>query len=129
MISGRIEILSGDYKNALNNMENLSESFIYLDPPYVPLTSTASFVSYTDQGFDIDAQIELKNIATELDKAQNYVLLSNSDTPIVRELYKDFVIVPINVPRSVGAAASTRVGVGEVLILGSFLAESKGLKN
>lgn len=125
--SGDIKITSGDYKNVLTGFESSQGSFIYLDPPYAPLTDTASFVSYTDKGFDVEDQVELRDIASALDRSGNHVLLSNSDTPIIRELYKDFLIIPISVQRSVGASANTRIGVGEVLILGSFLAESKGL--
>lgn len=99
--------------------------FVYLDPPYIPLTNTSSFVSYTKDGFDINDQIELRDLASDINQEGGYVLLSNSDTPQVRELYKDFHIEGISVHRSVGAAAGTRKTVGEVLILGEKLANEK----
>lgn len=99
--------------------------FVYLDPPYIPLTETASFVSYTKDGFDIDDQIELRDKALAVNERGGYVLLSNSDTPQIRELYQDFHIEAINVKRSVGASSTTRKAVGEVLILGKKLADEK----
>jgi DNA adenine methylase len=116
-----IQILNSSYMDVLKKIKD-SKNFIYLDPPYVPLTSTASFVSYTKDGFTAIDQKTLRDEALKLDKAGNYVLLSNSDTPLIRDLYKDFIIKPIQVKRSIGASTHTRVDVGEVIILGKTLA-------
>lgn len=110
------------YADALERVEG-SGNFIYLDPPYIPLTETASFVSYAKDRFGLVQQEDVRDKALKLDKEGNYILISNSDTPLTRELYKDFVIVPINVKRSIGASSTTRIAVGEVLILGKSLAE------
>lgn len=111
--------------------ENISKAgagdFVYLDPPYIPVTDTAYFVSYTKNGFDMDDQIELRDTAADIDARGGYVLLSNSDTPQIRELYKDFHIETIRVTRAIGAGAKSRVAVGEVLVLSKHLAEEKGL--
>lgn len=111
--------------------ENISKAgagdFVYLDPPYIPVTDTAYFVSYTKTGFDMDDQIALRDTAVEIDNRGGYVLLSNSDTPQIRELYKDFHIETIRVTRAIGAGAKSRVAVGEVLVLSKHLAEEKGL--
>lgn len=121
-----VSIKNSSFNDALNAVEG-TQNFIYLDPPYIPLTSTASFVSYAKDGFSYEQQEELRDKALELDNQGNFILLSNSDTPITRELYSDFVIVPIQVKRSVGANASSRVAVGEVLALSPSLAKHLGL--
>lgn len=123
--SSNVEFSDQGYKNTISLAGN--DDFVYLDPPYIPLTETASFVSYTKDGFDIDDQIALRDMAVEIDDRGGYVLLSNSDTPQIRELYKDFHIEAINVKRSVGASSATRKAVGEVLVLGKKLASEKGL--
>lgn len=111
--------------------ENISKAgagdFVYLDPPYIPVTDTAYFVSYTKNGFDMDDQIELRDTAADIDARGGYVLLSNSDTPQIRELYRDFHIETIRVTRAIGAGAKSRVAVGEVLVLSKHLAEEKEL--
>lgn len=112
--------------------ENISKAgagdFVYLDPPYIPVTETAYFVSYTKNGFDMADQIELRDTAADIDARGGYVLLSNSDTPQIRELYKDFHIETIRVTRAIGAGAKSRVAVGEVLVLSKHLAQEKGLR-
>lgn len=123
--SSNVEFSDQGYKNTISLAGN--DDFVYLDPPYIPLTETASFVSYTKDGFDIDDQIALRDMAVEIDDRGGYVLLSNSDTPQIRELYQDFHIEAINVKRSVGASSATRKAVGEVLVLGKKLASEKGL--
>lgn len=123
--SSNVEFSDQGYKNTISLAGN--DDFVYLDPPYIPLTDTASFVSYTKDGFDIDDQIALRDMAVEIDDRGGYVLLSNSDTPQIRELYQDFHIEAINVKRSVGASSATRKAVGEVLVLGKKLASEKGL--
>jgi len=121
-----VSIKNSSFNDALNAVKG-TQNFIYLDPPYIPLTPTASFVSYAKDGFSYEQQEELRDKALELDNQGNFILLSNSDTPITRELYSDFVIVPIQVKRSVGANASSRVAVGEVLALSPSLAKHLGL--
>jgi DNA adenine methylase len=115
-----ISILNKSYEEALKDISG-SENFIYLDPPYIPLSVTASFAKYTKDGFGLEEQKKLRDTAIQLDNQNNYVLLSNSDTELTRELYKDFILKPIEVKRSVGASAATRVKAGELLILGKTL--------
>jgi DNA adenine methylase len=117
-----VSIVEGSYLAVTSEIKD-GGNFVYMDPPYIPLTATSSFASYTMDGFGSDEQILLMEEAKRLDGLGNFVLLSNSDTPATRELYKDFHIKSISVNRSVGASASTRVGVGEVIILGNTLAQ------
>jgi DNA adenine methylase len=105
-----------DYKSALLKAEK--DDFIYLDPPYHPTSRTANFTSYSDSGFGDDDQLELSEIFAELNDKKCKVLLSNSDTPLIRKLYSDFSsrIKEVNVSRVINCKASRRLGHKELLI-------------
>lgn len=121
-----ITILNETYKTNLDRVTT-GGNFIYLDPPYIPLSATSSFVSYTHEGFSSEEQRELMEKAKILDEMENFVILSNSDTSATRSLYAGFNIIPIKVNRSIGAHSATRTKVGEVLILGTTLTNKLGL--
>jgi DNA adenine methylase len=87
--------------------------FAYLDPPYVPLSPTANFTSYTAGGFGLRAQHELAATVLDLAASGVHVMVSQSDTPLVRDLYADLRIEKISVRRSIG---KNKGGVYEVLI-------------
>jgi DNA adenine methylase len=112
----RASIRVSDYENALLKAEE--DDFIYLDPPYHPTSSTANFAAYSDKGFGDDDQLELSKIFLKLDDAKCKVLLSNSDTPLIRKLYSDFSnhIKEVNVSRLINCKASRRIGHKELLI-------------
>ena len=92
--------------------------FVYLDPPYNPMTSTANFTGYTGAGFTERDQECLAEIFKELDARGCKVLLSNSDTEYVRELYIDYAknMRQVDVRRSINSITSKRVGHKELLI-------------
>ena len=80
-----IKIMAGDYRQALKGLRK--GAFVYFDPPYLPISSSSSFTGYTDGGFDLDDQIELKEQCDKLNKRGIKFLLSNSDHKIIRDLY------------------------------------------
>jgi DNA adenine methylase len=85
--SNTIIIQLGDYKKIL--LGNAKEGdFIYLDPPYNPVSSTAYFTKYTNNGFSYKDQEELATVFRKLDNRRCKVLLSNSDTQFIRELLR-----------------------------------------
>ncbi len=92
---------------------------VYFDPPYVPLTDTAYFTSYTKGGFGPDDQIHLRDVAVELAGRGVRVVLSNHDTPWVRELYDEdrFELHVVPVARSINSKASKRGAVNELIIV------------
>ena len=91
--------------------------FVYFDPPYVPLSATSSFTSYTSHGFDHDGQTRLRDTARELKKRGVRVLLSNSSAPSVRALYADgFEIAEVSATRVLNSKASARGAIVELLI-------------
>jgi DNA adenine methylase len=91
---------------------------VYFDPPYVPVSETANFTAYTAGGFGPDDQARLRDVAKRLDERGVHVLLSNADTPLVRELYKGFKIESVQAPRRVNSKGGKRGNVGELLISG-----------
>lgn len=92
---------------------------VYFDPPYVPLTTTANFTSYTQEGFGLDDQVALAEAAHALVRKGVRVIVSNSDTPIVRKLYRGMQISKVKMARSISCKGDRRQPVGELLIVGS----------
>lgn len=91
---------------------------VYMDPPYVPLTPTANFTTYTAGGFGLADQTRLRDVAKSLVKRGVHVLLSNADTSLVRKLYRGFKIEKVQAPRRVNSKGGKRGNVGELLISG-----------
>jgi DNA adenine methylase len=114
-LSNNITIKVSDYKEML--LENAKEGdFIYLDPPYDPVSSTSYFTNYTHIGFDNKDQQELATVFRKLDDRGCKVLLSNSDTQFIRELYSDFAIVEVDTLRAINCKGSKRAGHKELII-------------
>ncbi len=90
--------------------------FVYLDPPYVPLSATSSFSAYADGAFGAKDQARLAACFRDLDRRGCLLALSNSDTPAVRELYEGYEITPIDAPRSISARGSARGSAPEVVV-------------
>jgi DNA adenine methylase len=94
-----------------------ARDFVYFDPPYVPLSVTSYFTSYTSGGFDMDDQRRLRDVALALKQKGVHVLLSNSSAPAVRELYKKgFELHEVEANRMVNCKASGRGKITELLI-------------
>lgn len=107
-----IKILSIDFETAVKDAKK--GDFIYFDPPYDSDTST--FNSYTENGFVKEEQKRLSNVFKDLDKRGCYVMLSNYNTSLVKELYKDYNFNYIEAQRNIGAKAKDRGIVEEVII-------------
>ncbi len=90
--------------------------FVYLDPPYVPLSETANFTAYTKNGFGPEDQQRLADMCRELDRRGVLFMLSNSDTPWVRDLYRGFHIQQVWARRSINANGAGRGPVAEVVV-------------
>ena len=89
--------------------------FIYFDPPYEPISQTASFTSYAREGFSQDDQTRLRDVYKALDRRGCKLMLSNSDVPFIRKLYKDFRINNVAAPRAINCDATKRGKVSEVV--------------
>lgn len=112
-----IEIKKQDYKEVLKKAKKID--FIYFDPPYYPVSKTASFTSYTTETFLKKEQIELRDTFVELHKRGCFIMLSNSDTPFINEIYSEIKGIKINkilAGRAINSKASSRGKITEVLI-------------
>ena len=143
--SGQFNVPFGRYKNPLicdeNNLLKVSEAlqgitithrdykdvlelakigdFIYFDPPYYPLNPTSSFTAYTAKGFFEKEQIELRDTFVKLHERGCFVMLSNSDTPFINELYSGLEGVSVNkiiAGRAINSKGSKRGKINEVLV-------------
>jgi DNA adenine methylase len=90
--------------------------FVYFDPPYVPLSDTSDFTSYVPGGFGQPEQERLAAVFAELSRAGVQAMLSNSDTPAVRELYARYRIDTVTASRSINSRATRRGKVREVVV-------------
>ncbi|MDR2612392.1 MAG: DNA adenine methylase [Deltaproteobacteria bacterium] len=109
-----VRILCGDFADAVAGAGR--GSFVYLDPPYhAPL---ANFTSYQSGGFGEGEQKRLRDVYEELTRRGALCLLSNSDTPFVRGIYRrgGFRVVAVKASRNINSRGDARGKVGEVLI-------------
>jgi DNA adenine methylase len=91
--------------------------FVYFDPPYQPLTTTAAFTDYTREGFGEADQRDLAEVFRELDKRGCMVMLSNSTTPMLRDLYREFKSVTLKAKRAISCKGNGRGAIDELLIM------------
>jgi DNA adenine methylase len=93
--------------------------FVYLDPPFDPLSSTSNFVSYTKDGFAVAEQKRLARVFKDLDRRGCRVLLSNSDTVMIRDIYSNYqrtTVLAQNVQRAINCRGALRTNSTELLI-------------
>ena len=116
-----VQLKTGDYSNCKDFID--SETFVYLDPPYRPLTQTSAFTSYSEKGFSDKEQIELGNFIKEISEIGAKVLASNSDPKNANkednffdELYSNFEIKRISASRMINSNAKKRGAISELLI-------------
>ena len=109
-------ILNVSYKEVLKIASK--NDLVYFDPPYYPLTQTASFTSYSEFEFLEKEQIELYEIFKSLSEKGCNVLHSNSDTEFIKDLYKEFEIKEIFANRFINSKGSERGKISEVIVRG-----------
>jgi DNA adenine methylase len=109
-----VSIRCGDYQKTLEQAQ--PGDFVYLDPPYAPVSKTSSFVGYTKGGFGEREQETLRTMFECLHEHGCVVLLSNSDTPALRKLYEGFRITEVSAPRAINAKKDGRGAVTELVI-------------
>lgn len=91
--------------------------FVYLDPPYQPLTKTSSFTNYTREGFGRRDQEDLAAIFGALDRRGCKVMLSNSSTAWLRELYQEYYQVTLRAKRAINCKGTGRGAIDELLVM------------
>jgi DNA adenine methylase len=116
------DIAEKDFRMVLCDAE--AGDFVYLDPPYHPRSETAYFTSYTRDSFGEKDQRELAEVYRALDKKGCLLVLSNSDTTLVRQLYKDFRKVAVSARRNINSRADRRGPIKERLVVNNRLLEA-----
>ena len=110
-----IIIKNEDFSEIVKNAQQ--GDFIYFDPPYDPLSTTASFTSYSKFQFGRIEQVRLKETIDELTIRGCYVMLSNSSTDFIQELYSNYKLIKIQANRNINSVGSKRGKIDELLIL------------
>lgn len=118
----RIDLTSTSYKDALDGAG--PGDFVYLDPPYYPLSKTSSFTEYQAGGFSTQDQIELRDVFRELDRRGCLVMMSNSACKEIKELYSEFHIFTIKVGRAINAKGGDRGKIDEYVVTNYLPKES-----
>tara|TARA_B100000470_G_C19787292_1_gene390486 strand:+ start:356 stop:1186 length:831 start_codon:yes stop_codon:yes gene_type:complete len=110
----RADLAVGHYSGLVDKAQ--AGDFIYLDPPYHPLSKTAMFTNYVAEAFDEKDQMELSQVATTLSEKGCLFMESNSNTDFVKDLYKDFKIQEVLARRSINREKSKRGVITELVI-------------
>ncbi len=105
-------------------VEARKNDFIYFDPPYHPRSKTSFFTAYTRDLFGETHQRKLAELYRALDKKGCLLMLSNSDTPLIRELYKDFDIREVSARRNINSKADRRGSICELVVLNAKLVQA-----
>jgi DNA adenine methylase len=111
--TNHISISCGDFAAALERAGD--NAFVYFDPPYHS-PDKRNFTGYQAGGFDEEAQKRLAGVFKRISRRGARCLLSNADTALIRELYRDFEIIPLQARRLINAQSSGRGAANEVLI-------------
>lgn len=114
-----VEIKHQDYKAVLKKAKK--GDFVYFDPPYYPVSKTASFTAYNTDVFLDKEQIELRDTFVALHKRGCFVMLSNSDTPFINKIYselkdKKIKISKVRAGRAINSKGTGRGKITEVLV-------------
>lgn len=110
-----LRLEAGDFTGLVTSARD--GDIVYFDPPYVPLTATANFKSYTQEGFTLEDQRRLAGCFRTLAERGVHVVASNADVPIIRELYEGFTIHTVPVVRRINSKGDGRGPVNEVIIV------------
>ncbi|MDD2502867.1 MAG: DNA adenine methylase [Clostridia bacterium] len=111
----KIRLLNEDFEVSLKGIRK--GAFVYFDPPYDPISDTASFTGYDKGGFGKEEQIRLKKVCDRLNERGIKFLLSNSATDFILDLYKDYIITFVKARRAINSIAEKRGEVDEVLVM------------
>lgn len=111
-------ILCGDYLLVLDHYAQAGD-FVFLDPPYLPISEYADFKRYTKEQFYEEDHVELAKMVMRLQERGCYVILTNSNHPLVHELYAPFTIDVIQTKRHISCNGSTRKGEDVIVTIPS----------
>lgn len=115
-ILSKATLVCGDYLDVLKSYAK-SGDFVFLDPPYVPVGKYGDFKRYTKEQFYDHNQIELADEVKRLVNLGCYVILTNSNHPLCRELYSEFKYEVVPTRRSISSDSKTRCGE-DIIVIG-----------
>ncbi len=110
----KVTILNTDFETAVKPARK--GDFIYFDPPYQPLSKTASFTDYNSRGFRFEDQERLAQLYRRLSKKGIHLLLSNSKVAAIEELYEGFCIETVEAKRFINCNGERRSGIQEIIV-------------
>ena len=110
-----VKLMNTSFELCLNYAKK--DDFIYFDPPYVPISESANFTSYTKSSFKKEDQIKLFNVFKELDQKGCKLLLSNSYNEFILKLYKNYQINIVYAKRAINSNPDKRGEIKELLII------------
>lgn len=105
----KAEIVCGDYLIVLERYAQPGD-FVFLDPPYLPISEYSDFKRYTKEQFYEEDHVELAKMVMTLHERGCHIVLTNSNHPLVHELYAPFTIDVIQTKRHISCNDSTRKG-------------------
>jgi DNA adenine methylase len=110
----RVRLLVRDFDEVVGDARE--GDLVYFDPPYVPLSDTSDFTAYVPGGFGPRDQERLASVVHALHERGVLVMLSNSDAPVVRDLYARYRIDVVSAARSINSRANRRGKIAEVIV-------------
>lgn len=110
-----VNIFCSSFEKVLESASK--KSFLYLDPPYHPVTNTSNFTGYTKNGFGIEEQVNLKKTMDQLSAIGSKVMISNSYCDFILNLYQNYRIEIVQATRAINSHASKRGPIKEILIM------------
>ena len=110
----QVKLVNADFEKVIKPAKK--GDFIYFDPPYHPVSKTASFTDYNSNGFGFKDQERLAKLCRKLDKKGVRFMLSNSKVPDVEELYKDFRVETVPAKRFINCNGERRTGAFEIIV-------------
>jgi len=109
-----VHLTSLDYAEVLKTLPK--NTFVYIDPPYDPVSDTSSFTGYSKGGFSRDEQIRLRECCDELHKKGLKFMLSNSATDFIKKQYAAYHITVVQAKRAVNSDGTKRGEIAEVVV-------------
>lgn len=110
----KVEIVLSDFEELCRRSRR--GDAVYFDPPYLPLSATAAFAEYHSEPFGVPEHRRLAQAFDELSRRGVSAVLSNSDTPVTRELFGSHRLHVVSVRRAINSVGTRRGGVGELLV-------------
>ena len=114
---GNAELVCGDFSVLCSKASD--DDLVYLDPPYIPLSITANFISYTKGGFGEKAHFRLQKKMQEMSNRGVHVIMSNSCSHLTYDIYshlEGFSFIEVNANRNISASSASRKSVKEVIV-------------